>query len=52
MISALKRILLAGSLLALTTATPVVAQTLELSDTGVRLDGIDEVLNDGVVLQS
>jgi peptidyl-prolyl cis-trans isomerase SurA len=34
------------------TSGQLLAQTLELSDTGVKLDGIAALVNDGVVLQS
>ena len=46
------KLLLAGLLLAGLWTAPAKAQTLDLSDTGVLLEGIAAVVNDGVVLLS
>jgi peptidyl-prolyl cis-trans isomerase SurA len=46
------RFLCAGLASALMCTGTVYAQSLELSDTGVKIDGIAAVVNDGVVLQS
>jgi peptidyl-prolyl cis-trans isomerase SurA len=46
------RFLCAGLASALVHTGTVYAQSLELSDTGVKIDGIAAVVNDGVVLQS